>query len=94
MKTFEKVIIAAYEKEVVKSVTCDLCDKVFDNESWDCAIYKTKETSVYMELGSSYHGGGDCTKTEFHICPSCFETKLMVWLNSQKAQPTITELDW
>lgn len=34
-------------------------------------------------------GPGRVKRTEFHLCPTCFRTKLVAWMRTQGAKPSV-----
>lgn len=85
----------AQDRETVDHLICDLCGKKNGGEDWEPAGHKILETTIEMDAGVNYGSDGGSRKTtSFDICPACFETKLVPWMASQGAMPTVGETDW
>jgi hypothetical protein len=54
--------------------------------------YDINKTTIEHESGTHYPGDYNTTKVKFHLCPNCFEFKLIPWLLSQGANPTTEEI--
>lgn len=96
MKHYKDVEIPAKVEKLVVRTTCDLCgDDKRGRNSWrDSSIYSIDSTRVLHEQGESYPECESKTSTEFDICSSCFETKLVPWLREQGAEPRVNSVDW
>jgi hypothetical protein len=85
-------------RETTESVTCDLCKKVFTTAQpnghvveW-CNGYGTQEeTGIVFAEGSAWPGDVFITYKYWHVCPTCFRDKLIPWLESFDAKPSIVE---
>lgn len=87
--------VSATTRKVRDHLVCDLCGTASAAGGYWHGDAQTNDTTVCMEVGNSYGpGGGDKKTTEFDICPTCFSTKLMPWLESQGAKPRTEERDW
>lgn len=91
-----------YTTDVCVWVKCDLCgskDPVARNDQggaivWDSDNYHVSKTTVALEDYDSYPDGcDDGEKLHCDICPECFRTKLIPWLESQGAVIGKTEAD-
>lgn len=93
------------EKEIIDSVECDLCHKEFKNAhansfdgevewEWLPDVSNTTVTAISRKTGFSYPEGGHTERSTWHICPECFDMKLVPWLKQQGAEPTKTESDY
>jgi len=81
------------QHEIV-SITCDICKRTSKNESWADDYYDIAKVNVNIELGEIGKYGGSETTRSFDICPKCFETHVIPFLNSLGAKETVTERDW
>lgn len=98
MRTYEEKEVTRKHK-VTSAIICDLCRKKnpligYDEDNWNEELYEIAKTTVSIEIGTSYPEGGSSTIRRMDICPECFETKLIPWLQSQGVVMTETELDW
>ena len=91
----KKMVHREYDSEVVESVTCDICKKLYSNENWDRkSSYDVLETKVKLKTGSSFPEGGSGEETHFDICPNCFIEKLVPALKELGAEPAVSEWEW
>lgn len=91
-----------YEKREVKEtrnvlvgLTCDLCGYVAKHNFDNWGVHNPSEvaqTEVSLRDGIQYPENGSGDKVEIDICPKCFKTKLIPWLQSQGA--SIKEQEW
>ena len=80
-------------------IRCDLCGFVEtspgerperEEASWSRKPFYDEGVTVSCAKGSSDpDGGSDHEVTRFDICPKCFRERLMPWLISQGAKPTV-----
>lgn len=95
MRVKKTIHVPATDREVVDHLICDLCGKKSGADDWATRGYNVSETTVEMNRGVNYGtDGGDSKTTSFDICPTCFETKLVPWMASQGATPTVEDKDW
>ena len=81
-------------EEVVDRIACDLCHKQtkpFSN--WGRGIFNYAYTDVSCETGTRYPEGGTTTVVGFDICPECFMTKLVPWMEQQGATRSEREIE-
>ena len=81
-----------------ESVTCDLCKEVFPRATkaghvveWEECYGPKTETAIVFGEGESWPDKYDIVYRYWHICPQCFREKLVPWLKSFGAEPTIEE---
>lgn len=91
----------AREEEYVAAIRCDLCgietrgsSQRTDGVNWLGGSYEFDRTRISRSIGSSYPEGGQSEKQEYHVCPECWESKLVPWFQSQGAEPTESESVW
>jgi hypothetical protein len=95
MKYMKTVLILEHEEKVFEKLSCDLCGSLSNgDENWAKGNYHHATSMVQIEERESYPDGGHLKETVFHICDQCFNKKLIPWLESQGAKPTIAESDW
>lgn len=80
-------------------VTCDLCgaaSKAPDN--WGVPPYDVDKvevkTGIRHDKGSNYPEGGHGEVVQVDLCPTCFHTRLLPWLEREGAKPRKTEWEW
>jgi len=92
-----------YKEEKVTSIVeklvetkCDLCGKIASRGDWESSSYEVNEVEIEVVVrqkdGSSYPDGGCGTNYIVDMCPECFKTKLVPWLESQGA--TCKRVEW
>lgn len=79
--------------------TCDLCGLPATNGEWPTAsTYDVAETEVAVTVthksGEAYPSGGHSDDIVVDMCPSCFTTKLVPWLQSQGAKVEAKRITW
>lgn len=94
MRIYEKRKVE-YEVNSLDKVICDICKTVKPGEharNWDKdQPFKVNEVEMVYEEGQNYPTGGDITTIKYDICPYCFKDKVMPYLESLGAVPTISE---
>ena len=93
MKTYETRQRPSSTYEALVETKCDLCGKT-TKSNWKDGSFDATETEIRMKTGSSYPEGGSGEETEIDICPDCFTSKLIPWVQSQGGEPTTKEWDW
>ena len=93
MKTYDKRIRPAREYDALVETKCDLCGKTTTKE-WKGHSDDAAETEVRFKTGTIYPEGGSGDETTIDICPECFRTKLIPWVESHGGKPTTKEWDW
>lgn len=98
MKHYLKKLTPAKEITVLDNVACDLCGKIAKSGDWGSSLWEVNETEIEMTVrqkdGISFPEGGHGTKYEVDICPDCFNTKLIPWLESQGCNAKRDDWDW
>lgn len=87
----------AYEDFIVAHVKCDICgargQDNWDDAHWGYYDHSTfHETEVRWRFGYAYPEGGGGQEYIIHICPKCFDKKLIPWLTEQGA--TLSTEEW
>jgi shikimate 5-dehydrogenase len=99
MKHYEQRTYTQTHDVCVKR-TCDLCGKATkDGDNWqDASVYDVAETEVSVTVkckeGENYPSGGHSDDIVVDMCPSCFTTKLVPWLQSQGVKVEAKRTDW
>ena len=95
MKHMKTVLILEHEEQVFDKLSCDICGAESNgDENWANKDFEHAISTVQLEERVSYPDGGHAKDITFNICPACFKSKLVPWLQTQGAQPTISEADW
>lgn len=89
MKHMKTIEVPATTREIVDSVTCDLCDVTIESPQ-----YGINEIEVCHKTGSSYPEGRSGTETTIDMCGKCFDEKLVPWLRSQGVKPRTEDWSW
>lgn len=83
----EKEIQMSGTRKVWDSTTCDICGfKAKDENNWAKEAWEREETTILLEEGFYYPDGNYGEKLSVDICPNCFKTKLVPWLEAQGAK--------
>lgn len=91
MRTYREVTYPEYKRQVLSEITCELCRKTTKYE-WKMGDYNLVEVEVRLKTGTSYPEGGMGEEINIDICPSCFENKLVPWVQSQGGSAEVG--DW
>ncbi len=81
------------------SKTCDICGhtvhgrRVVDDE-WSEQAYHKEQVTVVMDSGDVYPDNGFGSKLSFDICPECFRTRLVPFLQSLGAVPYVESWEY
>jgi len=96
-KKTEEYFVPRYKATRTCAVVCDLCQKEKsyprDVSDWSTNSYDVSEVIVSMNLGTAYPECYWGEITSFHICPECFENKLIPWFHVNGNAPTVEEYD-
>jgi len=98
MRHYEAVVVPAKTEEKLVKTTCDICGAEAKKGLWQSSAYEVNEVEIEVTVrqkdGTSYPEGGYGTKYEVDMCPNCFKTKLIPWLESQGCKTERKEWDW
>jgi hypothetical protein len=84
-----------YEETIQVGLTCDLCKKESTGTDWSKEYYEECETVIKYRQGINYGmDGGYGTETTVDICPDCFASKLIPWLELQGVKPEAKKWDY
>lgn len=90
MKKYEEKTRPETKYEQLVETRCDVCGKTTTDE-WRTGSFDAVEVVVKLKTGSSYPEGGGGEETTIDICPDCFKTQLVPWVQSKGGEPTKTE---
>jgi len=93
MKTYEEKIQPERKYQALVETKCDLCGKTTATE-WKKNSGDATEVEVRLKTGWSCPDGGSGEETTIDICPDCYTSKLIPWVESQGGKPTKKEWDW
>ena len=88
MKTYKNKTVS-YTERVPDEIVCDICGKK-TKESWN-GPSEQKEVEVSYTSVDLHPGGGWEEKLSFDICPECFKSKLIPWVESFGSKVTFKE---
>lgn len=88
----------SYKCKKIKRKTCDICRIHCDSENWADGAqgYYPDEADVdltWIELEQFDHKADTHTKVSADICPLCFTSKLVPWLESQGVVMTKNDME-
>lgn len=90
----EEVEVPARKELYEVAIVCDLCDaRSPSSRSWQKGDYETETVTIIHERRMNY-SEGDGTNLEFDLCPSCFQQKLLPWLNAHGAKGRKKDYSW
>ena len=82
-----------YTNTVTTGYVCDLCKKEYD-DNWNGDQFEEVETTVRFSVVASFPDTRYTLKAiEFHICPKCFEDRLMLALELDGVEPKWNNFD-
>lgn len=90
-------VLESYEATQIVRITCDLCGRENtrkDSENWCEAEFKKEQVEICYTTGSTYPEGGTVTRHWVDVCPECWASKVVPWLNEQGATLQTKEFDW
>jgi len=106
MKDIEEYIIPERKEKILKSITCDICgfcedkdeQKYFNSHSSEWYHFNNSavigECNITVSRADTIGDFNPTTKiSSYDICPNCWETKVVPFLESLGAKPTVTEYE-
>jgi hypothetical protein len=79
--------VPATTREVIDSVTCEICGEKIENKD----NIEVDEITIRRKKGEQYPECGFGEMTEVDMCGKCFEEKFLTWLWSYNGRPRISE---
>lgn len=89
MKHYKTVVVPETKRQVIDRVTCDMCGEVIEKEE-----YMVDKVVIQYKTGSDYPEGGSGEVVGADICPNCWKTEVVPWLESKVGKLRTTEWDW
>jgi hypothetical protein len=89
MKTYKERTKPACKYKVLVETKCDLCGSTTIT-GWKRDQFDALEVDVKLKTGSAFPITGRGEEISIDICPDCFTTKLVPWVQSQGGKPTAT----
>lgn len=101
MITKGRTTVQAHEREYIHSVACDICQKTrtasgvedVDPNSW-AGGFQVNTTTIEREFGESYPESRNVVTKTCDICPTCFETVLVPFLESKGVKMREERSEW
>lgn len=95
MRVEKTVDVPARTRLETDYIECEICKaRTADEENWGGKNFGVDEVTITLEKGKRYPEGGSITTTIIDLCPDCFRTKLLPWLQSQGGQSREREVDF
>lgn len=86
MKHMTKKVIPEHVEEVVDKITCDLCGRKINTQQENLRDNKIDEVVISYDKGTTYPDGGSGVHTKLDMCGTCFEERLMPWIEAQNGK--------
>lgn len=91
----EKRVVPASEQTVTVAIICELCRSVGrQGRCWEGGLYGVNEVEVKLTTGESYPEHSSLELHTIDICPECFVTKLVPWIEAQGGKVRKQEVDY
>lgn len=87
------VVTVKSERSVVESIKCDICGKISKGWDWSTSAFEVGRTEVTMKTGEQYPECGHGKEIELDICPDCFITKLVPFVEGFGTKVEVKEWD-
>ena len=99
MKVYKKIEYQTSHDRLEK-IICDVCKAETTNE-WKSRDTDEVKIEISMREGTIYrmtdgydYNEGEGTKTHIDLCPDCFKSKLIPWIESQGGVPHTEEWNY
>ena len=93
MIVYKNVTLPPTIAKKFEAVVCDICKKRSETSNWDAGSYNVLDTKVEIREGCAFPEHTDVETKRFDICPDCFLEKLVPFLKSLGAEPTVVDED-
>ena len=98
MRKYKREPQVIISHDVLVETKCDLCSKIAINGNWETSTWRVAESEIEIkvrcETGASFPEGGNSEKYYIDICPECFKSKLIPWLESQGCKVKFKDWSW
>lgn len=91
MEHTKVITVPATTRVAHVKTTCDLCGEVIDHYT---SGYDVDEITIERNEGQRYPEGANMTRYDLDMCPKCWVTKLVPWLEEQKVSLRETDTSW
>jgi len=82
------------EERTLDSVTCDVCgSQVSGNHGWGQTQHDLVYSTVALYESEMFPEHHITTVTSYDLCPGCFRSRLMPWLEGLGAKPQVEETE-
>jgi hypothetical protein len=88
MRIMKQVVVPQRVDTRLDYAICDLCKQPIVQER-----YIEDSVKIRWRKGAAYPDYYSVTETSVDMCGACFKNKLLPWLQSQDATPTVIEID-
>lgn len=88
MKIMKQVVVPQRVDTRLDYTICDLCKQPIVQER-----YIEDSVKILWRKGAAYPDYYSVTETSVDMCGACFKNKMLPWLESQGATPTVIEID-
>lgn len=85
MKHQKTIEVPAETKVVTDFITCDICHEKIKGA---ISSYGVNKVEIRYKYGNEYPEGGDGEEVEMDMCPKCFETRLVPWIQTFGGEPS------
>lgn len=86
-------VIPESTRTVTVAYICDLCGDESPTK-WEDGNWDTLDINVSMKTGESYPESGSGETIEYDVCPSCFKSKIIPFMESHGAKTRREEWDY
>ena len=69
--------------KIINSMKCDLCGRSVPGESWGNSHWDEKKVTINYKEKNTYPGGGHIINITVDMCPNCFRSKFLKWLETE-----------
>jgi hypothetical protein len=92
-----KRVVPQHDEDITVKYVCDLCHKEAPkpwSKGWAESDYEVAEVEIRLKTGNRSPEGGYGEYRFFDLCPDCFNSILVPFLQGKGAQCYKEEWDW